>query len=208
MYPTDTRIQTTLRRLHADSDRDMPRVALGFARSMGRGLTPHHMRDAYIAVGRDQGRWLMEQVLDQGAQNIVEFGASFGISAIWLGAGARQTGGRVTTTEIEPGKITTARHNIAEAGLSDTVTLLAGDVLETLADHPGPIDLLFFDAWSDRYDALLDLLTPRLADGARLIIDNANFAGTARFIEGLEARPGWTLQPAPSARVGVAVWRG
>ena len=63
----------------------------------------------------------------------MEFGASFGISALWLGAAARQTKGRVVTTEVEPHKAAVARQNIADAGLDDVVTLLAGNALVTLA---------------------------------------------------------------------------
>ena len=67
-----------------------------------------------------------------------------------------------------------ARRHIAEAGLDDVVTLLDGDALQTWADHAGPVDLLFFDGWSDLYDPLLALLEPKLADGAVLVVDNAN----------------------------------
>jgi len=107
-------------------------------------------------VDRAQGAWLYGQVLEQGARNVVEFGASFGISAIWMGAAVGQTGGRVVTTEIEPAKIQAATVNIAEAGLDGTVRLLGGDAVERLRDHPGPVDLLFFDGWVDRYMPLLD----------------------------------------------------
>lgn len=202
----DTRIQLTLDRLHAESDRDLPRIAVGFARSLGRRLQPGHMRDAWISVDRSQGRWLLELAERLRARNVVEFGTSFGISAIWLGAAARATGGRVTTTEIEPNKVASARQHIAEAGLDDIVTVLEGDALESLATHPGPVDLLHFDAWSDRYAPLLDLLEPRLADGATLVVDNANMPGTVGFVGGLGRRPGWTLAEAPSNRIAVATY--
>jgi predicted O-methyltransferase YrrM len=202
----DPRITATLDRLHREADRDLPRIAMGFARSLGRKLQPSHMRDAWISIDRAQGQWLMELAERLGARNIVEFGASFGISAIWLGAAARATGGRVTTTELEPNKVVAARRHIAEAGLDDIVTLLEGDAAQTLADHAGPVDLLFFDGWSDLYDPLLDLLEAKLADGAVLVVDNANMPGSARFVASLRSRAGWTLGEGPSRRVAVATF--
>ena len=202
----DLRVRTTLEKLHAASDRDMPRIALGFVRSLGRGLEPHHMRDAYIAIERGQGRWLHDLVLERRAQNIVEFGASFGISSIWLGAAAREIDGRVVTTEIEPNKISGARDNIRQAGLDNVVTLLAGDALDTLRDHRGPIDLLFFDGWPKLYPPLLEMLEPRLASDAALVVDNANFPSAARFVRSLRGRPGWTLGEGPDARTAIATW--
>ncbi len=186
----------------------MPRVALGMARSLGLGLKPRHMRDAYIAIGPTQGRWLYDAVVAHGATNIVEFGTSFGISALWLGAAARTTGGRVVTTEIESNKVATSRENLRAAGLDDIVTVLEGDARETLADHLGPIDLLFFDAWSDVYEPLLTMLEPRLAPGCLFVIDNANFRGTAKFVRHLQTRAGWSMRSSPDHRTAVAEYVG
>lgn len=49
-------VEKALRRLHDEAASDGPRIALGFAKSMGLGLRPHHMKDAYIAVTRGQGQ--------------------------------------------------------------------------------------------------------------------------------------------------------
>lgn len=97
----ESRVSATLERLHREADADLPRVALGFARSIGRKLQPRHMCDAWMSIDRNQGRWLMELAEGLGARNVVEFGASFGISSIWLGAAMRTTRGRVTTTELQ-----------------------------------------------------------------------------------------------------------
>ncbi len=86
-------LQTTLDRLHTASDADMPRILAGLARSKGFKLQPHHMRKAYIAVSRQQGQLLYSLALSAGARNIVEFGTSFGISTLYLGAAARHHSG-------------------------------------------------------------------------------------------------------------------
>lgn len=187
----DLRVQQTLARLHAAADGDGPRIAVGLARSLGHGLKPHHMKDAYIAVSRGQGRLLYALARSAVAKNIVEFGTSFGISALYLGAAARDNGGQVVTTEIEPNKIETATRNIREAGLDDVVRLLPGDVMNTLADHPGPIDLLFLDGWNDLYLPLMNMLGPRLRPGAVLLVDNASFPGVKAFLASVHTSRGF-----------------
>lgn len=187
--PVDSRIRDVLDRLHVRAKSEWLTVLSGLLRGLG-GLRPVHMREACIAVSREQGALLYSTVRTMGARNIVEFGASFGISSLYLGAAARQTGGRVLTTEIEPTKIVAARDNIAEAGLEDVVTLLAGNALETLAHHEGPIDLVFLDGWSDLYVPLMALLGPRTRVGGLVLVDNANLPGTRSFLVDLFARPG------------------
>ncbi|MFO0644111.1 MAG: class I SAM-dependent methyltransferase [Polyangiaceae bacterium] len=96
------------------------------------------MKDAYIALSRGQGQPLYALARASKAQRLVEFGASFGISAIDLGAAARDNGGRLVTTEIEPNKVTVARANLSAAGLDDVAELRAGDAMVTLAPSAGP----------------------------------------------------------------------
>lgn len=183
----DPRVHATLTGLHSAADSDGPRIAVGLAKSLGLGLKPHHMKDAYIAVSRGQGRLLYALARSAGATNIVEFGTSFGISALYLGAAARDNGGHVVTTEIETNKIEAATQSIRDAGLDDVVRLLPGDVMETLAGHPGPIDFLFLDGWNDLYIPLTNMLGPRLKAGATIAMDNASFPGAKAFLTTLRA---------------------
>ncbi len=196
----EMRVQDTLSRLHLEASADLPRIVKGFAASLGRGLRPHHMKDAYIAVGPGQGRLLYSLARGAHAQNIVEFGTSFAISTLYLGAAARDNGGHVVTTEIEPDKCRTARTNIAAAGLSDVVTLLEGDALITLERHDGPIDLLFLDGWSDLYVPLLNLLAPRMRPAAMLVVDNASFPKVKAFLHRLEEHGSFVMSRIKSER--------
>jgi predicted O-methyltransferase YrrM len=78
-----------------------------------------------------------------GAQEIVEIGTSNGYSAIWLADAARDTGGTVTTVDIEqwPG----VTENLARAGV--TVQREIADGGGYLAGRPNAsVDLLFLDA--------------------------------------------------------------
>lgn len=184
-------IEKVLRRLHDEASSDGPRIALGVVKSMGLGLRPHHMKDAYIAVSRGQGRLLYALARASKAQRIVEFGASFGISAIYLGAAARDNGGRLVTTEIEANKVDLARANLSAAGLDDVAELRAGDAMKTLARNEGAIDFLFLDGWNDLYIPLMNLLGPRLSEGALVVVDNAAFPGVRAFLARLRSLPGF-----------------
>ena len=104
---------------------------------------------------------------------VIEFGTSFGLSAIYLAAAAADNGtGHVFTTELSAGKIEAAQKNFLEAGIADYVTILAGDALDTLRDIPGPIGLVLLDGWKDLCLPVLKLLEPRLAAGALVVADD------------------------------------
>lgn len=177
---TDPKIAGVLRRLHEAAGGDREKFA-SLARP-AEGFQPSDLKDVYIAVSASQGRLLYALARATSATNIVEFGTSFGISAVYLGAAARDNGGTMVTTEIEPAKIEAATANIREAGLDEVVQVLGGNVLETLADHAGPIDFVFLDGWNDLYIELIHMLGPRLKPGALIAVDNANFDGAQEFL--------------------------
>jgi hypothetical protein len=74
----------------------------------------------------------------------------------------------VSGAELSATKVTAAQANLATAGLSDHVTILAGDALDPLAGVRGPIGLLLLDGWKEHTLPVLRLLEPRLPPGAPL----------------------------------------
>ncbi|WP_205696189.1 O-methyltransferase [Conexibacter sp. SYSU D00693] len=128
---------------------------------------------APIAVAREVGELLHVLVVATGARSVVEFGASVGFSTIHLAAGLRDLGGdgRLVTTELDAAKVALARDHLTASGLADLVDLRAGDALQTLADDPAAVDLLFLDGWNDRYLDVLRLAEPRLRRGALVVAD-------------------------------------
>jgi predicted O-methyltransferase YrrM len=127
---------------------------------------------APIAITDEVGELLYVLALGRRARTIVEFGASLGVSTIYLASAVRDAGeGRVITTEFQPEKAERAAANLADAGLGDLVELRVGDALETLRDLRGPIDLLFLDGWNDLYVPVLELVAPHLAPGAIVAAD-------------------------------------
>jgi predicted O-methyltransferase YrrM len=143
-------------------------AAFGEANDARETARPRRM----LNITRDTGRLLWILVHACGARRILEVGTSNGFSTIWLADAARSIGGRVTTLELNPDKITLARTNLASAGLDGMVEIIEGRAADTLAALPGPFDLVFLDADRPSYLTYLELVVPKLHPGGLLIADN------------------------------------
>ncbi|AAS06065.1 hypothetical protein D522_20246 [Mycobacterium avium subsp. paratuberculosis S5] len=142
------------------------------------------MSEFYIPVTPEAGRLLYSLVRATRPATVVEFGMSFGISAVHLAAAVRDNGsGRVVTTELSETKIAAAKKTFAETGLDDVITILQGDALTTLADLPGPVDFVLLDGWKDLYLPVLELLEPRLSPGVLVVADNTSAADTQPYLD-------------------------
>jgi predicted O-methyltransferase YrrM len=78
----------------------------------------------------------------------------------------------VIGTESEPEKARIARSHFVEAGLAEFIDLREGDLRETLVDVEGPIDFMLIDIWTPMARPALDLVAPRLREGAVVVCDN------------------------------------
>src|SRR5688500_13615864 len=74
-----------------------------------------------LAVSEEDGRFLRVLVGATNAKQVLEIGAASGYSAIWIGMGLRQTGGRLVTIEYDPVRAKAAAANVQRAGLADIV---------------------------------------------------------------------------------------
>src|SRR5207248_2367976 len=83
-------------------------------------------------------------------------------SAIWIGLGLRETGGRLTTIEYDPARAKQAAENVRRAGLADIVTVVPGDAFREIPRLPGRFDFVFLDAWKKDYKRFFDLVFPRV----------------------------------------------
>jgi len=135
------------------------------------------MKDLWLPVSREAGTLLYMLARSSRAKNIVEFGTSFGISALYLASALRDNGGgRLITSEFEPSKVAGATRHLTEGGLIDLVEIREGDALKTLsAGLPDSIDLLLLDGAKSLYPEILDLVEARLRPGALVVADNANY---------------------------------
>ena len=155
-------------------------VASAHGQSSG-ALTPHieallktikAADKGLLAVSEEDGRFLRVLVAARGAKSVLEIGAASGYSGIWLGLGARETGGRVVAIEFDPLRAKEAAANIRKAGLNDVVTVVHGDAFLEIPKVQGTFDLVFLDAWKPDYRKFFDMVFPRLNPGGLFVAHN------------------------------------
>ena len=118
-----------------------------------------------LAVSEEDGRFLRVLVAARGAKSILEIGAASGYSGIWLGLGARESGGRVVAIEYDAARAMEAAANIRRAGLDDVVRVVHGDAFKEIPKLTGTFDFVFLDAWKPDYKKFFDMVFPRLTPG-------------------------------------------
>ncbi len=128
--------------------------------------------NAPLAITPEVGQVLHAMVLAGRPLVSVEFGASLGISTIYLASALADLGaGRVITTELVASKAQRTQIMLERAGLAEHVEVRAGDALQTLRNIATPIDLLFLDGANDLYLDVLGLLRPHLSATAIIAAD-------------------------------------
>jgi predicted O-methyltransferase YrrM len=125
-----------------------------------------------LAVSEEDGRFLRVLVGAIGARQVLEIGAASGYSAIWIGMGLRQTGGKLVTIEFDPVRAREAAANIQRAGLSDIVRVIAGDAFKEIPKVVGQFDLVFLDAWKPDYKKFFEMVFPRVTPGGLFLAHN------------------------------------
>ena len=179
----DPRIEAVLERAYTEWSAQRGKLALrflplvpqflGLRRFDWEGML-ERTRDLYLPLDKEQGGLLYLTARAISAKRAVEFGTSFGVSALYLAAAIRETGGTVIGTEILPEKAERARANFEEAGVASWIDLRVGDARETLKDCGGPVDLLLLDGWKDIELDVLKVVEPQLRPGALLFVDNVD----------------------------------
>src|SRR5271163_3560836 len=124
-----------------------------------------------MMVGRQEGRFLELLVFATQATRVLEIGTFTGYSSIAMAAGLPE-GGSIISLEVDHHHATTARGNIAAAGLEGRISVLEGPALESLASLEGPFDLVFIDADKVGYDAYFEAVLPKLAPRGLIVLDN------------------------------------
>jgi len=128
----------------------------------------------YWSVPRKDGEVLHLLVKLARVQHVLEIGTSQGTSAIWMGLALEETGGRLTTIEIDSGRYDLARRHVAEAGLSQRIALIKGDAHVEVAKLDGPFDFVFLDADKEgQVDYFNKLYPTKLAPGGLIAVHNA-----------------------------------
>ncbi|OGP88998.1 MAG: hypothetical protein A2156_04960 [Deltaproteobacteria bacterium RBG_16_48_10] len=128
----------------------------------------------FWSVPRKDGEFLHFLVKATRSRNVLELGTSHGFSAIWMGLALEETGGRLTTIEIDKERHDLARRHVSEAGLSQRVTLIRGDAHSELTKLGGSFDFVFLDADKEgQVDYFNKLYPSKFMRGGILAVHNA-----------------------------------
>jgi predicted O-methyltransferase YrrM len=128
----------------------------------------------YWSTPRKDAEFLHLMVKATRAVHVLEVGTSQGYSAIWMGLALEETGGRLTTIEIDTGRHSVARKNVQDAGLAGRITLIRGDAHREIAGFRGPVDFVFLDAdKGGQMDYFKKLYPKKLAPGGMIAVHNA-----------------------------------
>jgi caffeoyl-CoA O-methyltransferase len=154
-----------------------------------------------LAVSEEDGRFLRLMVASKKVQHALEIGGASGYSAIWMGMGLRDTGGRLVTIEYDPVRAKELAENIKRTGLSDIVQVVAGDAFQQIPKVPGTFDFVFLDAWKKDYKRFFDMVFPRLDKGGLFLAHNVvnKRSEMGDFLDAIQKQPSaWTTIVSPS----------
>ncbi|HUU92161.1 MAG TPA: class I SAM-dependent methyltransferase [Phycisphaerae bacterium] len=138
-----------------------------------------NQRRGMMNVSKEDGRLLRLLAEAVGAKHVVEIGTSNGFSGTWFCLGLLNTGGKLTTHEIDAGRASLARKNFERAGVADIVTLVEGDAHKEVSKLKGPIDVVFLDADKEGYIDYLNKLLPLLRPGGLILAHNVRSQGSS-----------------------------
>ena len=164
----------------------------------------------HLAISEEDGRFLRVLVSANRVQHALEIGAASGYSAIWIGLGLRETGGRLVTIEYDPARAKEAAANVARAGFSDIVQVVPGDAFKEIPKVQGQFDFVFLDAWKRDYQHFFEMVFPRMPRGglfvAHNVINKRNEMGD--FLHTIETNPDLFTTIVAPAGEGVSVsWK-
>jgi len=147
-------------------------------------------RRGSMSVPPNDGRLLRILAESTDAKHVVELGTSIGYSGLWFCLALENTGGKLTTFEIDEGRAARARENFKRAGVEERVKLVLGDAHEKVSEVECHVDIVFLDADKDGYLDYLEKLLPKLRPGGLVIAHNMNERqADPRYVEAITKNP-------------------
>jgi len=143
--------------------------------------------EMYANVPLGDGRMLRLLTEAVDAKHVVEFGTSTGYSGLWFCMALQKTGGKLTTFDIDPGRIATARKHFQQAGVEGMVTIIEGDAHQTISKIKEPVDIVFIDADKEGYVDYLNKMLPLVRPGGLILGHNINMVPD--YLKALSGNP-------------------
>lgn len=140
-------------------------------------MEAHGARDGIPIVVPGTGQLLHVLALARGARRALEVGTAIGVSTLYIARGLAD-GGKIVSFEIDPERHAAARRYLDRAGVLDRADLRLQDAREGLASLEGTFDFAFIDGVKSEYGDYFDMLSPLLAPGAVLVVDNVLMGGS------------------------------
>ncbi len=137
-------------------------------------------------VPSEDGQFLFDLVIKEGAKNILEIGTSTGHSTIWLGWAAAKNNGKVLTIEIDHRQMEPARRNLKAAGLLSHVLQCQSDAIRLIPYLHGEFDFIFSDGDRMQYETVFNLCRPLLKKGGLFVTHNVILAGGKKIQDYLD----------------------
>jgi len=137
------------------------------------------------------GRFLQIMVASTGAKRVLELGTANGYSGIWIGRGLKDTGGKLTTIEINEKKAKEAEANFQKVAMAELVDVKVGDAAKIVPTLTGPFDLIFMDTEKGDYLAHFKLALPLLKPGGVFLAHNVVLMRDSMqdFLKEIETHP-------------------
>ncbi len=127
-----------------------------------------------MTVTKEEGQFLNLLIKLARARQVLELGTAYGYTTIWLALALEETGGQLTTVEIQPERAARAEQHITQVGLSHRVHFHQGDAHTIVPQLTGPFDIAYLDAdKGGNLDYFNQLFPGKLLPGSLLIAHNA-----------------------------------
>ena len=126
--------------------------------------------------GQVPGTLLQMLIFASGAKRVLEIGMFTGFSAQMM-AGALPDDGFVTTCDVDPKAIATAKEFFARSPVGHKIEVREGPALDSMKSLEPGFDLIFIDADKGNYINYYEAALPFLAPRGLIVLDNVLWSG-------------------------------
>jgi len=131
-----------------------------------------------LAISSETGEFFNILLKAMKAKKILEIGMSVGFSTLWFADAILANNGKIVTIEENQDKITRAKKNFEEAGVSAQIEIHQGNALQILHElatsesEQLQFDFVFLDADKENNIEYFDLVLPLVRVGGIIATDN------------------------------------